>query len=145
MDKMLFLAIELVIVVMLVVGIRAMLLLATGCPRKRGVYALGFGSTLVEGGEACRISVRAAVRFTPERLLVSYRSHDFLVDEVLVGDVPVFRPVGLAPVSVLAPGDAFPLGGKVARPGDSVTIIVRNTASAPREFQAVVAGSCRRS
>lgn len=118
--------------------------LLTGPRQSRREYAMGFGTTSVPGESSCKVSVRAGVRFLPERLLVSPRGGDFLIREVSVDGVPVFRPVGTAPVDVLGPGDSFPLGGRVAEAGSLVSIDVSNQAANPRDFQAVVVGSCGR-
>lgn len=108
-------------------------------------YALGFGTTTVDGGESATVSARPGVEFEPARLLFPPLVGDFLVEEVLVGEERVLRSVGALPVSAFAPGAGIPLAARVvASPSSVVAIRVRNLACHSRDFQGCVVGPARR-
>ena len=111
-------------------------------PTKSREYILGFDSTAIPGSTSANITKRPQVIFRPERILIpSSVGVDFQVTDVKVGKNSQFSASGEVPAVVFAE-TAFGVRLKMdtCQVSMDITISVRNTNAAQRNFTAAVIG-----
>jgi hypothetical protein len=111
-------------------------------PTKSREYILGFDSTSVPGATSANITKRPQVIFRPERVIIpSSVGVDFQVLDIKVGKNSQFSASGEVPAVVFAE-TAFGVRLKMdtAQVSMDVTISVRNTNAAQRNFTAAIIG-----
>lgn len=111
-------------------------------PTKAREYILGFDSTAVPGSTSANITKRPQVIFRPERVIIpSAVGVDFQVVDIKVGKNSQFSASGEVPAVVFAE-TAFGVRLKMdtCQVSMDVTISVRNTNAAQRNFTAAIIG-----
>jgi hypothetical protein len=111
-------------------------------PTKSREYILGFDSTAVPGSTSANITKRPQVIFRPERVIIpSSVGVDFQVVDIKVGKNSQFSASGEVPAVVFAE-TAFGVRLKMdtCQVSMDVTISVRNTNAAQRNFTAAIIG-----
>jgi len=111
-------------------------------PRNSREYALGLGSTSVQGNSSANINVQPQVIFRPERLVVpSNLAVDFLITDIKVGKNSQLVSTGALPAVVFTE-TAFGVRLKMdtAQISMFVTISVTNQNPAARNFQGAIIG-----
>ena len=111
-------------------------------PRNAREYALGLGSTSVQGNASANINVQPQVIFRPERLVVpSNIAVDFLITDIKVGKNSQLVSTGALP-AVMFTENAFGVRLKMdtAQISMFVTISVTNQNPAARNFQGGLVG-----
>lgn len=111
-------------------------------PTKAREYVLGFDSTAVPGSTSASITKRPQVIFRPERILIpSSVGVDFQVTDVKVGKNSQLAASGEVPAVVFAE-TAFGVRLKMdtCQVSMDITLSVRNTNAAQRNFTAAVIG-----
>jgi hypothetical protein len=111
-------------------------------PTKSREYILGFDSTSVPGATSANITKRPQVIFRPERVIIpSSVGVDFQVLDIKVGKNSQFSASGEVPAVVFSE-TAFGVRLKMdtAQVSMDVTISVRNTNAAQRNFTAAIIG-----
>jgi hypothetical protein len=111
-------------------------------PRNSREYALGLGSTSVQGNSSANINVQPQVIFRPERLVVpSNLAVDFLLTDIKVGKNSQLVSTGAIPAVVFTE-TAFGVRLKMdtCQIAMFVTISVTNQNPAARNFQGAIIG-----
>lgn len=109
-------------------------------PRDR-TYALGLGSTLVEGGASATIGARSRVRFRPDRLIMPCTEADGLyVTDVRVGEKNQLSTAGLSVEAFVESGGIVFLLMDAAEVGERVSVSVVNQGKEARKFYGAVVG-----
>ncbi len=111
-------------------------------PTKAREYILGFDSTAVPGSTSANITKRPQVIFRPERVIIPAAvGVDFQVVDIKVGKNSQFSASGEVPAVVFAE-TAFGVRLKMdtCQVSMDVTISVRNTNAAQRNFTAAIIG-----
>jgi hypothetical protein len=111
-------------------------------PTKAREYILGFDSTAVPGSTSANITKRPQVIFRPERVIVPASvGVDFQVVDIKVGKNSQFSASGEVPAVVFAE-TAFGVRLKMdtCQVSMDVTISIRNTNAAQRNFTAAIIG-----
>jgi len=111
-------------------------------PRNSREYALGLGSTSVQGNSSANINVQPQVIFRPERLVVpSNLAVDFLLTDIKVGKNSQLVSTGALPAVVFTE-TAFGVRLKMDTCQISmfVTVSVTNQNPAARNFQGAIIG-----
>jgi hypothetical protein len=111
-------------------------------PRNSREYALGLGSTSVQGNSSANINVQPQVIFRPERLVIpSNLAVDFLITDLKVGKNSQLVSTGAIPAVVFTE-TAFGVRLKMdtAQISMFVTISVTNQNPAARNFQGAIIG-----
>jgi hypothetical protein len=117
-------------------------LLRSVSPRSSREYALGLGSTSVQGNGSANINVQPQVIFRPERLVVpSNIAVDFLITDIKVGKNSQLVSTGALP-AVMFTENAFGVRLKMdtAQISMFVTISVTNQNANARNFQGGLVG-----
>jgi len=111
-------------------------------PTKSREYILGFDSTAVPGSTSANITKRPQVIFRPERVVIpSAVGVDFQVVDIKVGKNSQFSASGEVPAVVFAETSfGVRLKMDTAQVSMDVTISVRNTNAAQRNFTAAIIG-----
>jgi len=111
-------------------------------PSKAREYILGFDSTAVPGSTSANITKRPQVIFRPERVVIpSSVGVDFQVVDIKVGKNSQFSASGEVPAVVFAETSfGVRLKMDTAQVSMDVTISVRNTNAAQRNFTAAIIG-----
>jgi hypothetical protein len=111
-------------------------------PTKAREYVLGFDSTAVPGSTSANITKRPQVIFRPERVIIPGNvGVDFQVVDIKVGKNSQFSASGEVPAVVYSEA-AFGVRMKMdtCQVSMDVTISVRNTNAAQRNFTAAIIG-----
>jgi hypothetical protein len=111
-------------------------------PTKSREYILGFDSTAVPGSTSANITKRPQVIFRPERVIIPAAvGVDFQVVDIKVGKNSQFSASGEVPAVVFSES-AFGVRLKMdtCQVSMDVTISVRNTNAAQRNFTAAIIG-----
>ncbi len=111
-------------------------------PTKAREYILGFDSTAVPGSTSANITKRPQVIFRPERVIIPAAvGVDFQVVDIKVGKNSQFSASGEVPAVVFSES-AFGVRLKMdtCQVSMDVTISVRNTNAAQRNFTAAIIG-----
>jgi len=111
-------------------------------PTKAREYILGFDSTAVPGSTSANITKRPQVIFRPERVVIpSAVGVDFQVVDIKVGKNSQFSASGEVPAVVFAETSfGVRLKMDTCQVSMDVTISVRNTNAAQRNFTAAIIG-----
>lgn len=111
-------------------------------PTKAREYILGFDSTAVPGSTSANITKRPQVIFRPERVVIpSSVGVDFQVVDIKVGKNSQFSASGEVPAVVFAETSfGVRLKMDTCQVSMDVTISVRNTNAAQRNFTAAIIG-----
>jgi hypothetical protein len=111
-------------------------------PTKAREYILGFDSTAVPGSTSANITKRPQVIFRPERVVIpSAVGVDFQVVDIKVGKNSQFSASGEVPAVVFAETSfGVRLKMDTCQVSMDVTISVRNTNAAARNFTAAIIG-----
>jgi len=111
-------------------------------PTKAREYILGFDSTAVPGSTSANITKRPQVIFRPERVVVpSAVGVDFQIVDIKIGKNSQFTASGEVPAVVFAETSfGVRLKMDTAQVSMDVTISVRNTNAAQRNFTAAIIG-----
>jgi len=111
-------------------------------PTKAREYILGFDSTAVPGSTSANITKRPQVIFRPERVVIpSSVGVDFQVTDIKVGKNSQFSASGEVPAVVFAETSfGVRLKMDTCQVSMDVTISVRNTNAAQRNFTAAIIG-----
>ena len=111
-------------------------------PTKAREYILGFDSTAVPGSTSANITKRPQVIFRPERVVIpSAVGVDFQVVDIKIGKNSQFTASGEVPAVVFAETSfGVRLKMDTAQVSMDVTISVRNTNAAQRNFTAAIIG-----
>lgn len=111
-------------------------------PTKSREYILGFDSTAVPGSTSANITKRPQVIFRPERVVIpSSVGVDFQVVDIKVGKNSQFSASGEVPAVVFAETSfGVRLKMDTCQVSMDVTISVRNTNAAQRNFTAAIIG-----
>jgi hypothetical protein len=111
-------------------------------PTKAREYILGFDSTSVPGSTSANITKRPQVIFRPERVVIpSAVGIDFQVVDIKVGKNSQFSASGEVPAVVFSETSfGVRLKMDTAQVSMDVTISIRNTNAAQRNFTAAIIG-----
>jgi hypothetical protein len=111
-------------------------------PTKAREYILGFDSTSVPGSTSANITKRPQVIFRPERVVIpSSVGIDFQVVDIKVGKNSQFSASGEVPAVVFSETSfGVRLKMDTAQVSMDVTISIRNTNAAQRNFTAAIIG-----
>lgn len=111
-------------------------------PTKAREYILGFDSTAVPGSTSANITKRPQVIFRPERVVIpSAVGVDFQVVDIKIGKNSQFTASGEVPAVVFAETSfGVRLKMDTCQVSMDVTISVRNTNAAQRNFTAAIIG-----
>ena len=121
-------------------------LMAAGCPPPSSEpareYALGFGSTAVQGKSSANINVQPQVIFRPERLVIPASiAEDFLITDIKIGKNSQLVSTGAFPASAFTSrSETARMRMDTAQISMFVTISVTNTSKKMKLFQAVLFG-----
>jgi hypothetical protein len=110
--------------------------------RPRRLYVRGLGRTTVRLGEEVTISSMVDCDFRPTQLLVpSSSAEGFLIREVLVRGIPqLSSTAGLPAILFSEEAESPRLLGTLARAGEDVIVIVKNSGEADGDFVGAVLG-----